>query len=314
MKYYLSKEEFQDTMLHLEDHKSKYINNNGFNFGKTVEFVTIKRRVSNYSSKENPNPGKKKQLALEAIEKYYDHRGLKRKLGFAGLGIDEDRRQCPRKKIAIEDTYNLNLLADACCSIEKMAKVKSRKSLRKAVKMKKSGNNGKRKKGKDTRDYDLTKVDYKLPPEYLEKIKKLNNGRNEQLIAQKQLTASDINPNLGRLLLNQKNIITEEFLRDDEEKKIRRKDNNKYIKAKLLEPMGRIQDIHVTNWDMVRNSYYVLLNTWKDLVASNGFGKNDVVQVWTFRFDGEVSDQLGVAVVRIFTAPREIDETSQPKS
>ncbi|XP_074317953.1 uncharacterized protein LOC141654735 [Silene latifolia] len=348
-KYYLSKDEFEDTMLNFEDHKPKYIT-----VGKPTEFVTIKRRVlegtscSSSACEESPDLCKKKQLsALHAIDEYYDRRGLKRKLGFAGLasndgdarclkrkigfpglGNDEDVRQCSRKETVVEDWGNLNILADACCSVAavkpviirlkiippavkpverlkvisaaEIAKVTSRKT----VKVKKTGNAGKTKKGSDdNRNFDVPVVT-ELPPEYLEKIKKLN-GRNIQRIEEKPLTASDVRPNLCRLLLNQKNLVVKpKFLTDDEEKKIAKKDE--YINAKLIEPMGCYQEIKVNKWHMNHNSYNTLLKPWKELAASNGFGENDVVQVWSFRFDDDkVRNQLGIAIVRIFTAPRE---------
>ncbi|TKY49740.1 putative B3 domain-containing protein [Spatholobus suberectus] len=104
---------------------------------------------------------------------------------------------------------------------------------------------------------------------------------------EKQLTNSDVEANLNRLMLNKKHV-EKTFL------PLLRNDEN--IEAGI---QACAYDIHGNNYTMMfkkwANKYYVLNGEWKDFFQIHKLQKNDYVTVWIFRHS--TSNKLSFALV-----------------
>ncbi|TKY49741.1 putative B3 domain-containing protein [Spatholobus suberectus] len=104
---------------------------------------------------------------------------------------------------------------------------------------------------------------------------------------EKQLTNSDVEANLNRLMLNKKHV-EEMFL------PLLRNDEN--IEAGI---QACAYDMHGNNYTIMfkkwANKYYVLNGEWKDFFQIHELQKNDFITVWIFRHS--ISNRLCFALV-----------------
>ncbi|KAK9672806.1 hypothetical protein RND81_12G126000 [Saponaria officinalis] len=304
--YYLTKEEFSDCMLNFEEHKSKY---KALLMLEKPEKSTEKRVCYGYRDYWNDNGSssgltdeecriisKGREAALRGINNYFANRSNNRKRKVRCFENEDEK---------IVDLSRIKEKRKVRCFENEDGKIVDLSRIKEKGKVRYFEN-------EDGKIVDLSRIKKvkreiipknKLRIEFIDRIRELN-GRNVQLVAQKALTASDLNVDLNRLLLNNKSIIRNYFLSKSEDAMIQRE--GEFLDVKLLEPTDRTRVITLKKWRMENNLYYSLLKPWKIVVADNGFGEHDVVQVWTFRFDGvDEPNQLGVAVVRIFKAPQD---------
>ncbi|KOM42881.1 hypothetical protein LR48_Vigan05g048500 [Vigna angularis] len=92
---------------------------------------------------------------------------------------------------------------------------------------------------------------------------------------EKQLTLSDVNVNLNRLLLNKKHVEKSflPFLRNGE-------DIEKGIEVCVYDICKNNYTLTFKKWT---NKYYVLNGGWKDFCKAHKLEKNDTIKVWMFR-------------------------------
>lgn len=115
---------------------------------------------------------------------------------------------------------------------------------------------------------------YNLPSELPQNFQEYISGLNLEVpplfVAQKLLTVSDINSNLGRLLLPI-SLVNTGFLNNfltQHEKKLMEK--TKPVEVNLVDDMMREYcSLHMTKWDMNTSSLYVLRRAWNNVVAEN---------------------------------------------
>ncbi|WVZ01181.1 hypothetical protein V8G54_027250 [Vigna mungo] len=91
---------------------------------------------------------------------------------------------------------------------------------------------------------------------------------------EKQLTSSDVNVNLNRLLLNKKHVEKSflPFLRNDE-------DIEKGIEVFVYDIRKNSYTLTFKKWT---NKYYVLNGGWKDFFKVHKLQQNDTIKVWMF--------------------------------
>ncbi|KOM42880.1 hypothetical protein LR48_Vigan05g048400 [Vigna angularis] len=92
---------------------------------------------------------------------------------------------------------------------------------------------------------------------------------------EKQLTLSDVNSNLNRLLLNKKDVEKSflPFLRNGE-------NIEKGIEVCVFDIRKNSYTLTFKKWT---NKYYVLNGGWKDFFKDHKLDKNDTIKVWMFR-------------------------------
>ena len=105
------------------------------------------------------------------------------------------------------------------------------------------------------------------------------------LVIQKKLFMSDTSTNENRFSIPFRQILSKDFLTEEEKKKLR---EGQKIKAPLIDPELQSHDISLVQ----RNNpdVYVLRNTWKNVYTSNELKKDDVVQLWSFRAHQQACD------------------------
>lgn len=135
-----------------------------------------------------------------------------------------------------------------------------------------------------------------LPREFRAIIEQMN-GSKIYLVIQKGLFSSDISDTLARLSIPQNQVVSTEFLTDNELINIERCK----IKVKLIEPSLQVSDLLFTRWKMPKGegncSYnYALISGWKNVKNKNRLQVGDTVQVWSFRTP---EDKLCLALVLV---------------
>ncbi|KAK3040301.1 hypothetical protein RJ639_028216 [Escallonia herrerae] len=141
-----------------------------------------------------------------------------------------------------------------------------------------------------------------LPTDVENEILRLG-GSDVKLVIQKGLYATDVNDNHNRLSIPALTA-SKGFLTEDEEK--RHENHNGYVESvdvKLIEPKGGDPAIlSFRRWNMKKKSgkssaCYVLTSNWNAVKKRNGLEENMVIQLWSFRVQGELWFALVLADV-----------------
>ncbi|XP_023924089.2 B3 domain-containing protein At2g31420 [Quercus suber] len=129
-----------------------------------------------------------------------------------------------------------------------------------------------------------------LPQKFKDVIKEMG-GSDELLVIQKKLFMCDTNMNKNRFSIPFGQILSKDFLTEEEKKKLI---EGQKIKAPLIDPELQSHDIFLVQ----RNNpdVYVLRNTWNNVHTSNDLKKDDVVQLWSFRARQQACDDASSSV------------------
>ncbi|XVF42680.1 hypothetical protein PTKIN_Ptkin01aG0384100 [Pterospermum kingtungense] len=133
-----------------------------------------------------------------------------------------------------------------------------------------------------------------MPEEFKSRIKTLG-GTEINLVIQKFLQVTDLNPSQGRLLMPS-NQLRSLCLNEDEQEKCM---IGIGVQAVLVEPSLEVSNIHLNRW-LVGSSYsYVLNSQWNEVVKkyAGGLKPMVVVQVWSFRVGPK--SKLGFALIKV---------------
>ncbi|GJY56302.1 B3 domain-containing protein, DNA-binding pseudobarrel domain protein [Tanacetum coccineum] len=121
------------------------------------------------------------------------------------------------------------------------------------------------------------------------------NGSDLKLVIQKVLYMSDLDPGQNRLNLPLKQLLTEDFL-SDEERSILESDGE--IEVRLVGPNLKMfkEPMGLKIWDMTRTSNLVLKSKWKQFVEENKdyLKELSMIQIWSFRKDQQLCFALAV--------------------
>ncbi|KAK1425576.1 hypothetical protein QVD17_20930 [Tagetes erecta] len=122
-------------------------------------------------------------------------------------------------------------------------------------------------------------------------------GTELRLVIQKKVFKSDTDKGLNRLNMPIKQLESNEFLREDE-RRILRKENE--IEVMVLGPTLEMYErpMKLKMWHMTNSVNYVLTTSWHSFWKENkkDLDKDSKIQVWSFRRDDE---KLCFAVVRV---------------
>nr|GEX47791.1 hypothetical protein [Tanacetum cinerariifolium] len=121
------------------------------------------------------------------------------------------------------------------------------------------------------------------------------NGSDLKLVIQKVLYMSDLAPGQNELKLPLKQLLTKDFL-SDEERWIQENDGE--IKVRLVRPNLKMfkEPIELKIWDMTRTSNLVLTSKWKQFMEENKdyLKELSMIQIWSFRKDQQLCFALAV--------------------
>ncbi|KAI4356454.1 hypothetical protein L6164_000476 [Bauhinia variegata] len=137
-----------------------------------------------------------------------------------------------------------------------------------------------------------------LAKEFMKKINELG-GTEITFLIQKALFPTDLSQQHNRLSMPIKQMKSDEFLRESELHLVESKENkNKdhVLNVPLLQPSSlEVWESGITlkRWDM--SGIYALIGSWFRMVMANGLEENDIIQVWSFRVQG----QLWMALVKL---------------
>ncbi|XP_058003626.1 B3 domain-containing protein At2g31420-like [Hevea brasiliensis] len=130
-----------------------------------------------------------------------------------------------------------------------------------------------------------------MPDESWDKIQ-TKGGTDVKLVIMKQMFATDLNPHHDRFSIPFKQIRDSNFLTEDEKSKLKEQKEN--IPVTLMEPCGDESKMLLRQWNLKSSSTYVLTTNWKKVLernhqgSSGKFKQNDIVQLWSFRRNGEL--------------------------
>ncbi|KAF2287536.1 hypothetical protein GH714_001213 [Hevea brasiliensis] len=130
-----------------------------------------------------------------------------------------------------------------------------------------------------------------MPDEWWDKIR-TKGGTDVKLVIMKQMFATDLNPHHDRFSIPFKQIRDSSFLTEDEKSKLKEQKEN--IPVTLMEPCGDESKMLLRQWNLKSSSTYVLTSSWKKVLernhqgSSGKFKQNDIVQLWSFRRNGEL--------------------------
>ncbi|XP_030532085.1 putative B3 domain-containing protein At3g24850 [Rhodamnia argentea] len=127
-----------------------------------------------------------------------------------------------------------------------------------------------------------------LPTIFMDKVLEMR-GRDVRLVVEKRLSATDMNPGQSRFSIPKSQVLTE-FLGDQEIKTL---DSNGGIKVSLVDPCLEIHHgLQLKKWSYSNKTFsYVLTNRWNAVAhpsKQNGLIKDGLVQLWSFRVDGNL--------------------------
>ncbi|KAH6780889.1 hypothetical protein C2S52_012126 [Perilla frutescens var. hirtella] len=158
-----------------------------------------------------------------------------------------------------------------------------------------------------------------LPEEFGKFIEEMGNGKTltpATLVIQKCLFYTDVNPSHNRLSIRMSQIMRDDFLTDDEKRRLnedkeRKKFNDyedkerkkkNFMVVKIIEPSLKLETVKFCRWDMPKkgncgrtSSSYVINGNWSAIMMRNGLRKEMGVQLWCFRID----QKLCFALVRL---------------
>lgn len=122
------------------------------------------------------------------------------------------------------------------------------------------------------------------------------NGSDLKLVIQKALFMSDLKPDQNRLNLPRKQLITEDFLSDDEKRIL--ESGKKEIEVRLVGPTLKMykEPMGLKIWGMARTENFVLKTKWNQFVEENKdyLKQLSKIQVWSFRKDQQLCFALAV--------------------
>ncbi|XP_058003627.1 B3 domain-containing protein At2g31420-like [Hevea brasiliensis] len=130
-----------------------------------------------------------------------------------------------------------------------------------------------------------------VPDEWWDKIR-TKGGTDVKLVIMKQMFTTDLNPHHDRFSIPFKQIRDSNFLTEDEKSKLKEQKEN--IPVTLMEPCGDESKMLLRQWNLKSSSTYVLTSSWKKVLernhqgSSGKFKQNDIVQLWSFRRNGEL--------------------------
>ncbi|KAL3570571.1 hypothetical protein D5086_027820 [Populus alba] len=137
-----------------------------------------------------------------------------------------------------------------------------------------------------------------LPQEVKERIASMN-GKDVELVVDKQLYATDVTDGNNRLSIPLRQVIAKNFLTDEEKRALI--DSN-CLKVKILEPsLEMVSDMNLKQWNMFKekgstgSSSYVFMTQWNSLRRRSNLLRLDRIQVWSFR----VENDLYFALVKV---------------
>ncbi|KAH6837307.1 hypothetical protein C2S53_003094 [Perilla frutescens var. hirtella] len=147
-----------------------------------------------------------------------------------------------------------------------------------------------------------------LPEEFQNVIQEMAQGKNltpPTLVIQKSLFGTDLSPGHNRLSIPMSQILSDDFLTDEEKRLVRSCDvatkKKKYIDVTIIEPSLKSETVKFSRWDMPKgnggktSSSYVINGRWNAIVEKNKLRVKMEVQLWCFRVDGD----LRFALVRL---------------
>lgn len=143
-----------------------------------------------------------------------------------------------------------------------------------------------------------------LPMEFKDLIITILRGSEIELVIQKTLYPTDVARNNNRLSIPAKQASIK-FLSEKEER-ILEESPTTGLQVSLIDPLLMESTITLKRWNMKKENkktccQYVLCKQWNDVVKNNDLQANDVVQVWSFRVDSNLS----FAIVRTVSARKE---------
>ncbi|KAI6699281.1 hypothetical protein NL676_013605 [Syzygium grande] len=114
-------------------------------------------------------------------------------------------------------------------------------------------------------------------------------GRDLRLVVEKELSATDMNRSQSRLSIP-KLLVLQGFLSDQE---IRTLDSKQGIKVSLIDPCLEVHHgLRLKKWSYGSKTFsYVLTERWNAVAhpyKPNGLEKDGIVQLWSFRVDGNL--------------------------
>ncbi|KAJ9159570.1 hypothetical protein P3X46_025072 [Hevea brasiliensis] len=130
-----------------------------------------------------------------------------------------------------------------------------------------------------------------MPEEWWHKIQ-AKGGIDVKLVIMKQMFATDLNTHHDRFSIPFKQIRDFNFLTEDEKRKL--KELKEKIPVTLMEPCGSESEMWLRQWNLKSSSTYVLTSSWKKVLernhqgSSGKFKQNDIVQLWSFRHNGDL--------------------------
>ncbi|XP_018717929.2 B3 domain-containing protein At2g32645-like [Eucalyptus grandis] len=127
-----------------------------------------------------------------------------------------------------------------------------------------------------------------LPIDYKDKVQEIC-GRDVTLVVEKKLTATDMSRGQSRLSIPKKQI-RQCFLSEEE---IRTLDRKEGIKVSLIEPCLEVfHGLQLKKWNYTsKNFSYMLTERWNAVAhpyERNELTKDVVIQLWSFRVDGNL--------------------------
>jgi hypothetical protein len=136
-----------------------------------------------------------------------------------------------------------------------------------------------------------------MPTKFMDKIKAMQGSDIEPVI-QKELTSSDVQPSLDRLLIPSGQMIRPEFLSEEEQDRITKKEADKHFKGMevaLIEPGLQESTIFLKKWKLGNTNPYVLSKPWIKVAERNKLKSSNTIQLWSFR----VNESLHLALIKL---------------
>ena len=116
------------------------------------------------------------------------------------------------------------------------------------------------------------------------------NGYDPKLILVKKLYKSDIDKVQSRLSLPSNQVVTSDFLSEEESRVIYEqsvlKDRTEGLSVVLVDPLLKKHVVDLRKWKMGGRWNYVFVDGWNQVVSTNTFKVGDVYHVWSFRSRG----------------------------
>ncbi|GMN25075.1 hypothetical protein TIFTF001_034761 [Ficus carica] len=123
----------------------------------------------------------------------------------------------------------------------------------------------------------------------IRKLKDLIRDKGGKLIIEKKLYKTDVDEGQYRLSMPLKQILSDDFLNQDEKMILNRSTKKRGLKnglvVRFIGPCREETTMVLKKRNFTRSSSYVLIENWHKIAMKNGLKKGDTVQVWFFRFN-----------------------------